>query len=410
MSGCENHVGWKMRTGLSGAVRRPGSVASSGIPRRVSCDSCAGEKPTCGTWGRRERSFYDRKTRRVRDLSWGDPRVDLEFEVRRVSCRSGDAVTQENPPWWANNPFDTKRFAFYVGRRCRSATLLDGAREPRLDWKTVPSLEMESRREQLRRAGTPGPTVIGIDEISIGRGHHDRIVVSDRVRGRPIWCGAAARSEKSLDLLFRWLGPRQCRGIRRAVRDMGKPFRPSTLTAGNAPPAGLLDDTFPILNHLNDAWDTVRKSEYARLSGQDRRFITGQKYPLQSRWANRSQEGRESLKARFTANRSLNTASLLTEMFGQLGDSKREGWARRFFERGKSALRWQRLKPYERFARRIEEHWDGIALYCREENQVPLGFVEGITNKMRVIPRRASGLRDEESLRLKILTCMLPEI
>jgi transposase len=41
-------------------------------------------------------------------------------------------------------------------------------------------------------------------------------------------------------------------------------------------------------------------------------------------------------------------------------------------------LRWQRLKPYEKFARMVEEHWDGIASYCREENKVPLGFVEGI--------------------------------
>ncbi|MBE7444409.1 MAG: transposase [Planctomycetia bacterium] len=40
----------------------------------------------------------------------------------------------------------------------------------------------------------------------------------------------------------------------------------------------------------------------------------------------------------------------------------------------------------------------------------PLGFVEGLNNKIRVIQRRAYGLRDEEYLRLKILTCMLPGI
>jgi transposase len=39
-----------------------------------------------------------------------------------------------------------------------------------------------------------------------------------------------------------------------------------------------------------------------------------------------------------------------------------------------------------------------------------LGFVEGLNNKIRVIQRRAYGLRDEEYLRLKILTCMLPDI
>jgi len=48
--------------------------------------------------------------------------------------------------------------------------------------------------------------------------------------------------------------------------------------------------------------------------------------------------------------------------------------------------------------------------YCEPRNKVSLGFVEGLNNKVRVIQRRAYGLRDPEYLRLKVLTCMLPEI
>ena len=70
----------------------------------------------------------------------------------------------------------------------------------------------------------------------------------------------------------------------------------------------------------------------------------------------------------------------------------------------------QRLKPYEKFADMIDRHWDGIAAYCRLENKVSLGFVEGLNNKIRVIQRRAYGLRDEDYLRLKVLTCMLPTL
>ncbi|WP_424602104.1 transposase [Bradyrhizobium sp.] len=39
-----------------------------------------------------------------------------------------------------------------------------------------------------------------------------------------------------------------------------------------------------------------------------------------------------------------------------------------------------------------------------------LGFVEGLNNKIRVLQRRAYGLRDEEYLKLKILTASLPEL
>ena len=56
----------------------------------------------------------------------------------------------------------------------------------------------------------------------------------------------------------------------------------------------------------------------------------------------------------------------------------------------------------------IESHWDGIAAFILSEDKVSLGFVEGLNNKIRVIQRRAYGIRDEEYLRLKVLTCMLP--
>jgi transposase len=68
------------------------------------------------------------------------------------------------------------------------------------------------------------------------------------------------------------------------------------------------------------------------------------------------------------------------------------------------------LPSFEKFAEMIERHWDGIAAYCRPENKAALGYVEGLNNKIRVLQRRAYGLRDEEYLRLKVLTCTLPAI
>jgi transposase len=116
------------------------------------------------------------------------------------------------------------------------------------------------------------------------------------------------------------------------------------------------------------------------------------------------------LKLLFRVNRRLNKAYLLKESFGQLWDYNRSGWARRFFENWKDALKWQRLEPLRKFARMVEAHWDGIEAYCHEDNKVALGFVEGLNNKIRSIQQRAFGYRDEEYFRLKILTCMLPEL
>ena len=332
----------------------------------------------------------------------------LELEVRRVQCKSCGAVKRERLDFLADNPFYTKRFAYYVGRRCRSSTIKDIARELKLDWDTVKSLEKQYMAAQLAKVGTPAPKVIGIDELSIRKGHTYRIVVSDLIRTRPIWFGGADRSEASMDQFYAWLGEKKSHGIRLAVMDMWKPFRNATTT--HAPQAAILFDKFHVMRHLGEALDAVRKAEYRRLSGKDRRYIKGQKYTLLSHRENLTSEGRHSLKALLAANKRLNTAYLLKESFGQLWDYEREGWARRFFENWRSSLKWQRLKPYEKFAAMIDRHWDGIAAYCKPENKVSLGFVEGLNNKIRVIQRRAYGLRDEEYLRLKVLTCMLPAL
>jgi transposase len=108
------------------------------------------------------RSFYDRTRRQVRDLSGGPFHILLDIEVPRVRCRQCGAVKREQLAFLADNPFYTKRFAYYVGRRCRSAPIKDIAEELRLDWDAVKELDKQYMRAQLKRAGTRGPKAIGL--------------------------------------------------------------------------------------------------------------------------------------------------------------------------------------------------------------------------------------------------------
>ena len=67
------------------------------------------------------------------DLPAVDARIRLEVEVRRVQRRSCAKVRRES--------FYTKRFAYFVGRRCRTSTIQDVAREVHLAWRTVKDLD-----------------------------------------------------------------------------------------------------------------------------------------------------------------------------------------------------------------------------------------------------------------------------
>ena len=173
-------------------------------PRDHPCPAL--KKTICGVCGVVQLGWYDRRARRVRDLSCGVWDIFLELEVRRVACRSCGHVRREHLSFLADNPAYTKRFAYYVGRRCRQATVKDIADELRLDWETVKTLDMQYMRAQLVKAGRPAPKAIGIDEISIRKGHTYRIVVSDLVRRRPIWFGGKDRSEASMAEFYEWLG------------------------------------------------------------------------------------------------------------------------------------------------------------------------------------------------------------
>jgi transposase len=91
--------------------------------------------------------------------------------VRRVHCKTSGKVKRERLEFLADNTHFTKRFAYFVGRRCRQATIKDVAKELNLDWDAVKELDKQYMTAQLASAGTPGPKVIGIDEISVVRLH-----------------------------------------------------------------------------------------------------------------------------------------------------------------------------------------------------------------------------------------------
>ena len=183
--------------------------------------------------------------------------------LRRVDCEAC-GVKQERLDFVASNTKFTKRLALSIGGLCRTMPIKDVARRMNLDWHTVKELEKEYMREQLACAGPPSPSVIGVDEISIKKGHTYRIVVSDLEKRRAIWFGGNGRSEADMDQFYAFLGEETREKIRLAVMDMWKPFRKST--RAHAPRAAILFDKFHVLRHLGDALDKVRKAEYARVA------------------------------------------------------------------------------------------------------------------------------------------------
>ncbi len=353
-------------------------------------------------------AYYDSRNHTVRDLDAAQTRIYLEFEYRRIACPRCSAVKQETLTWLATSGRFTQRYEDKIGRLCREMSIKRVAEDNFLSWDQVRRMEMSYMRRLLAQNPPPDKLrAIGIDEFSVRKGHTYAIVVADLDLKRPIWLGGEGRKEEDMKLFFDAMGEDRCKTIELAVMDMWKPFR--KVTQERAPQARIVYDKFHVLRHLSDALDKVRRSEYKRVSEKERKFIKGQRYTLLSHKTNLDIKGRQALKMLFKINKRLNTAYLLKESFEQLWAYRYAAAARTFFDNWKEQLRWQRLKPFEDFAAMIERHWDGLVSYCHPDNKVSLGFMEGLNNKIRVIQRRAYGIKDREYLMLKVLTSFMKE-
>jgi transposase len=103
----------------------------------------------------------------------------------------------------------------------------------RLHHSTVKDLDKLYMQQQVDLAGLPTPRAIGIDEISIRKGHNYRVIVSDLDRQHPIWVGGEGRKEADIDLFFPSAGQAKERphqtgghGHLEAIQGLGTEERP----------------------------------------------------------------------------------------------------------------------------------------------------------------------------------------
>jgi transposase len=323
-----------------------------------------------------------------------------------VKCpQSGKAVKETLPGILLNRRF-TEALADDIGRYADKTSVLEASRQYKVDYKTAAAFEKAYLSRKQKYAPEMNPTRIGVDEVHLGSMGY-RIIVSDLDQRRPIWIGGHDRKQTSLEEFFSFLGKEKCAHITLGVRDMWKPYLAALKKF--CPKADVVFDKFHVIAQVSVAMDEVRRNEYARLNGKERKFIKGQRYNLLANRGNLSKTGKQELAQTLKANKRLYTAYVLKEEFDRLWSYKSPTWMFKFWSSWKNSLKWKRLEPFQKVVRMVDAHWEGIVSWCKEENHVPLGFVEGLNSRIRKIQAQGYGYKDLDHLDLKILTCMLPE-
>ena len=354
--------------------------------RKLRCPSC----------GRQVSDIHDVYEREVRDLPCFEFLTTVVIELYRLRCPECGVKAEKVALLPSKAPY-SKRFEDAVGQSCESASARQVARRIELAESTVRAIDLRYLERWEAKRRQPPLRQMGVDEIYRGKKDKFLTVVCNLETGEPLWFGKE-RKQETLDDFFRsQLVSRQRKLIEAACVDMWEPFRLSIEEW--APQCDIVYDKFHIMQHANDAIDEVRKAEFFRQGPKKRGLIKGKKWLLLSRWKNLTLAHRGELNGLFQLNRRVFKAYILKESLEGLWNYRYRGAMLNYLNKWIDQLKWQRLVPFEKLAKMLLKHVDGIANYC--ETKVRFGVVEAVNGNIRMLINRGRGYKNLRYLLLK---------
>lgn len=354
----------------------------------------------CSGCGRQMAQAYDSRLQTVQHLMLWQHLSFLRFRRYRVACPDC-GIRGEALRFVTKYARVTTALASLIYELCKVMTNKAVSVLQAVSRSTVKTIDKQKLQEAQDSRCLEDISALGVDEISIGKGQHYWHLISalDGPGGPELIYIGEGRKQKHLKPFWQWFGKRRTEKIKVGVMDMWKGFINSF--KANCPGIVILYDKFHVIRHLLEALNTVRKQELRRVSKRLKGLLTGKKFILLSRLAHVRGKAREALNELLCASPRLCRAHLLKESFGHLWSYTSKTWARKFWASWKDSLKWTRLKPYVRFAKMVDKHFDGILAYC--DHKLSLGFIEATNLKARNVIRRAYGYRDKEYMKLKII-------
>ncbi len=368
----------------------------------------------CGGCGQVVSQGYDHTWQELKHLTLWQHQTILRFPRYRVICPDCGVRTEALEFANVRGPRVTRALADLIHELCKVATVKAVATLFWLQCRAVKDIDKVALEHIQATRPLDGITVLGMDEISVGKGHNYWVPISalEGPRGPEMLYVVEGRSEKRLKRFWRWFGKERAAYITHAVIDMCRAFEKSIRAhcrkkvGDTVRVAQIIYDKFHVLRHLNEALNTVRKAELRKALGRFKDTLSGKKFILLARRARVRGHAREALDSILAASPRLQKAYWLKESLGHLWDYTYKGCALRFWEQWKAQLKWSRLKPYRHFVKMIERHLDGILAYC--DRKISLGYIESSNLKARNVIRRAYGYRDHEYMKLKIIQACTP--
>ena len=359
------------------------------LQRRVTSIVC----PRCQTccW-----HVEESRPRCLRDLPILERPVVLWLHLRRFACSDC-----HHRPWeksetfgahvkWTARLYSQVRQEYLHGCPCRQLARRYGLSE-RTVFRWTFERSRGGRPRQLGRA-------IGIDEYSRRKGHRYNTLIVDLDKGKPI---ATFKGRRAEDVIT-WFQSRpqaERDQVEVVVMDMSKTYA-SAIQQLFGEQVHVID-RFHVVQLAVSALDGVLRSVRTQLDAEEAKALK----KLRKRWLkSANQLDVDELIARYEWRRRFPE---LREVIDWVQNLRR--WFERKYEKpAREALlklieraRQSALEPLQRMAGTLSRWFEPISRYLR--HRYTNGMTEGFNNKIKLIQRRAYGLRNEHNRRRRIL-------
>lgn len=369
-----------------------------------------GSKAICSRCGHRRPTYDHLKERHFQFVPlWGIAVVFL-YCMRRVNCPTC-GVLVESVPWATGKSPVCRSFALFLADWAKLLSWQEVARRFGMNWRQVFESVRGVVRWGLKQRDITGVSAIGIDEVQFGSGHSYLTVIYQLCGDkRRLLFVTPRRDAAALNAVFEEAGEAWCSGIAHVCTDMWQAYL-KVINAKLLNAVHILD-RFHIVKLLNEAVDTVRKQEAAKLRKEGVTILKGMKYVFLKRPENLSEKQKVSLNA-IMKKRWLASvrAWLWKEQFQLFWEYTSPYWARRYLQRWCKGAMHSGLTPLKKFVRTIRKHEDLLLNWFRARKAFSSGAVEGMNRKLNLVTRKSYGFKNYEVLKIALFHTLgeLPE-
>ncbi|PIZ33564.1 MAG: hypothetical protein COY39_02420 [Alphaproteobacteria bacterium CG_4_10_14_0_8_um_filter_37_21] len=356
----------------------------------------------CGKWSEKVYGFGDKIT--VRHLSVFDKAVYLKIRVIRYQCESCDdgPKTSEKYDWMEQKSKTTKGLDEYISRQLINSTITDVSKKERLPYRVVESALHKNAEKAVRWSNYKDLTTLGIDEISLRKGHNEYVVIvsaKDKNGALSVIAVLPNRLKETTKEFLESIPDHLKKTVKSVCTDMYDGFGKSAEEVFGK--RVVVIDRFHVSKLYREPLDALRIREMKRLKKEldalEYAKLDGMMWILRRNYECLSACEKEQLSVLYKHSPKLKEAHKhalkLTNIFNTHHNRKK---AFTKITRWIAQVQKSTATCFNGFIKTLQKHKSGILNYFKERKNS--GFVEGLNNKIKLLKRRCYSIEKVTTL------------